>query len=56
MTEGTEQPSEHGGVDVPATEDVPSPAQGTPEIGDEEQREGQTQHPAPDDDVGGGGE
>ncbi len=32
----------------------PSPTEGTPVIGDEDQQLGQTSHPAPDDDVGVG--
>ena len=37
-----------------SSEDAPSHEAGAPPIGDEEQEQGQTSHPAPEDDVGVG--
>jgi hypothetical protein len=54
MTEGrdAEQAKQSEDFRVPATDEAPSPSQGAPAIDDEDQRKGQTQHPAPNDDVG----
>jgi hypothetical protein len=46
------QPENADAVPNQAGEEGTNPAQGTPPIGDSGQKKGQTQVPAPDDDVG----
>ncbi|MDQ3857091.1 MAG: hypothetical protein M3327_01370 [Actinomycetota bacterium] len=52
MGEGTEPQVSQDDPGVVRSEDAPSKETGTPEISGEDQRQGKTTHPAPDEDVG----
>ena len=55
MTEGTEPEVSQDDPGVMSSEEAPSKEKGTPRISGEDQEQGKTTHPAPEDDVGGGG-
>ncbi|MDQ3857547.1 MAG: hypothetical protein M3327_03730 [Actinomycetota bacterium] len=52
MEEGTEPQVSQDDPGVMKSEDAPSKEKGTPEIGGEDQEQGQTAYPAPEEDVG----
>ena len=56
MSEETEPQVSQDDPGVVSSEDAPSKEKGTPKISGEDQRQGQTTQPAPEDDVGVGDE
>ena len=56
MSEGTEPQVSQDDPGVVRSEDAPSKEAGTPPLSGEDQRQGQTTHPAPEEDAGVGDE